>query len=62
MLSIQLKTELGDEIELGSPARSARKRGATGSLIYSLATQEDHIAPAKSVLYGSQYFGGPVTG
>jgi polyhydroxyalkanoate synthase subunit PhaC len=28
--------------------------------IYNLATQEDHIAPAKSVLYGSKYFGGPV--
>ena len=28
--------------------------------IYNLATREDHIAPAKSVLFGSQYFGGPV--
>jgi polyhydroxyalkanoate synthase len=28
--------------------------------IYNLATREDHIAPAKSVLYGSQFFGGPV--
>jgi len=28
--------------------------------VYNLATREDHIAPAKSVLYGSQYFGGPV--
>jgi polyhydroxyalkanoate synthase len=28
--------------------------------IYNLATVEDHIAPAKSVLFGSQYFGGPV--
>jgi polyhydroxyalkanoate synthase len=28
--------------------------------IYNLATREDHIAPAKSVLYGSQYFGGMV--
>jgi polyhydroxyalkanoate synthase len=27
--------------------------------IYNLATQEDHIAPAKSVLHGSKYFGGP---
>ena len=25
-----------------------------------MATREDHIAPAKSVLFGSQYFGGPV--
>jgi polyhydroxyalkanoate synthase len=28
--------------------------------IYNLAAREDHIAPAKSVLYGSQYFGGAV--
>ena len=28
--------------------------------IYSLATREDHIAPARSVLLGSKYFGGPV--
>ena len=28
--------------------------------IYNLATREDHIAPAKSVFYGSKYFGGPV--
>jgi polyhydroxyalkanoate synthase len=28
--------------------------------VYNLATREDHIAPAKSVLNGSQYFGGPV--
>jgi len=28
--------------------------------IYNLATREDHIAPAKSVLYGSKLFGGPV--
>jgi polyhydroxyalkanoate synthase subunit PhaC len=28
--------------------------------IYNLATREDHIAPAKSVLLGSRYFGGPV--
>jgi polyhydroxyalkanoate synthase len=28
--------------------------------IYNLATREDHIAPAKSVFTGSQYFGGPV--
>ena len=28
--------------------------------IYNLATQEDHIAPAKSVLHGSKYFSGPV--
>jgi polyhydroxyalkanoate synthase len=28
--------------------------------VYSLATREDHIAPAKSVLLGCKYFGGPV--
>ncbi len=28
--------------------------------IYNLATREDHIAPAKSVLFGSKFFGGPV--
>jgi polyhydroxyalkanoate synthase len=28
--------------------------------IYNLATREDHIAPAESALYGSQFFGGPV--
>jgi polyhydroxyalkanoate synthase len=28
--------------------------------IYNLATREDHIAPAKSVFYGSKFFGGPV--
>ncbi|WP_084364452.1 class I poly(R)-hydroxyalkanoic acid synthase [Rhizobium sp. RU36D] len=29
--------------------------------VYNLATKEDHIAPAKSVFVGSQYFGGPVS-
>ena len=28
--------------------------------VYNLATREDHIAPPNSVLYGSQFFGGPV--
>jgi polyhydroxyalkanoate synthase subunit PhaC len=28
--------------------------------VYNLATREDHIAPADSVLYGSQFFGGRV--
>jgi polyhydroxyalkanoate synthase len=28
--------------------------------IYNLATREDHIAPAASVLFGSKFFGGPV--
>jgi polyhydroxyalkanoate synthase len=29
--------------------------------IYSLATQEDHIAPPRSVFYGASFFGGRVT-
>ncbi len=29
--------------------------------VYNLATREDHIAPARSVLIGSTFFGGPVT-
>jgi len=28
--------------------------------VYNLATREDHIAPAKSVLIGSKFFGGPI--
>jgi polyhydroxyalkanoate synthase subunit PhaC len=28
--------------------------------VYNLATREDHIAPAKSVLFGCKFFGGPV--
>lgn len=28
--------------------------------VYNVATREDHIAPAKSVLLGCRYFGGPV--
>ncbi|WP_051230998.1 PHA/PHB synthase family protein [Kaistia adipata] len=29
--------------------------------VYNLATREDHIAPARSVYFGSSFFGGPVT-
>jgi polyhydroxyalkanoate synthase len=29
--------------------------------IYNLATREDHIAPARSVFYGSSFFGGETT-
>jgi polyhydroxyalkanoate synthase len=29
--------------------------------IYNLATREDHIAPSRSVYFGSSFFGGPVT-
>jgi polyhydroxyalkanoate synthase len=28
--------------------------------VYNLATREDHIAPAKSVMFGSNFFGGEV--
>lgn len=28
--------------------------------VYNLATREDHIAPARSVFVGAQYFGGPM--
>jgi polyhydroxyalkanoate synthase len=45
------------ELELGGLQLDLRKVKIP---IYSLATQEDHIAPAKSVLYGSKYFGGAV--
>jgi len=34
--------------------------GAVKVPIYNLATRDDHIAPAKSVLLGSRCFGGPV--
>ena len=39
----------------------ARPQGKVKVPIYNLATREDHIAPAKSVLLGSKFFGGPVT-
>jgi polyhydroxyalkanoate synthase len=29
--------------------------------VYNLATREDHIAPPRSVFYGSSFFGGPMT-
>jgi polyhydroxyalkanoate synthase len=34
--------------------------GAIKIPVYNLATREDHIAPPKSVLLGSKFFGGPV--
>ena len=34
--------------------------GKVTAPLYNLATREDHIAPAKSAFYGSQFFGGPV--
>ena len=45
------------DLELGGIQLDLRKVKVP---IYNLATQEDHIAPAKSVLHGSKYFGGPV--
>lgn len=45
------------EMEVAGVTLDLRKVKAP---IYNLATREDHIAPAKSVLEGSKYFGGPV--
>jgi polyhydroxyalkanoate synthase len=45
------------KMEIGGVTLDLRKVMAP---IYNLATREDHIAPAKSVLLGSKYFGGPV--
>jgi polyhydroxyalkanoate synthase len=45
------------EMEIGGVKLNLKKIKAP---IYNLATREDHIAPAKSVLYGSQFFGGDV--
>ena len=45
------------EMEIGGVALDLHK---VTTPIYNLATREDHIAPARSVLWGSQYFGGPV--
>jgi polyhydroxyalkanoate synthase subunit PhaC len=44
------------DLELGGLQLDLRKVKIP---IYNLATQEDHIAPAKSVQHGSKYFGGP---
>ncbi|MCR4283614.1 MAG: class I poly(R)-hydroxyalkanoic acid synthase, partial [Bauldia sp.] len=35
--------------------------GKVKTPIYNLATREDHIAPPRSVFYGSSFFGGKVT-
>ena len=45
------------EMEIGGMQLDLRKVKIP---IYNLATREDHIAPAKSVLLGSKFFGGPV--
>jgi polyhydroxyalkanoate synthase len=45
------------EMEIAGTTLDLRKVTAP---IYNLATREDHIAPAQSVLYGSRFFGGPV--
>ena len=45
------------ELEIGGIKLDLRKVKVP---VYNLATREDHIAPAKSVLEGSKYFGGPV--
>jgi polyhydroxyalkanoate synthase len=46
------------DMEIGGVTLDLRKVKVP---IFNLATREDHIAPAKSVLYGSHFFGGPVT-
>jgi polyhydroxyalkanoate synthase len=45
------------EMEIGGVTLDLRKVTVP---VYNLATREDHIAPAKSVLAGSKFFGGPV--
>ncbi len=45
------------DLEIGGVRLDLRK---VTMPVYNLATREDHIAPAKSVLYGSRFFGGPV--
>ena len=45
------------EMEIGGTKLDLKKVKVP---VYNLATREDHIAPAKSVLFGSQFFGGPV--
>ena len=50
----------------GRPASTIVEKGKRLSLgdvkvpVYNLATREDHIAPARSVFTGAQYFGGPM--
>lgn len=46
------------EMEIGGVRLNLRK---VKTPVYNLATKEDHIAPARSVLFGSQAFGGKVT-
>jgi polyhydroxyalkanoate synthase len=53
---LENKLTKGD-LEIGGVRLDLRKVTVP---VYNLATREDHIAPAKSVLYGSQFFGGPV--
>jgi polyhydroxyalkanoate synthase len=40
----------------GQEAQTEEHQGA----IYNLATRDDRIVPARSVLLGSKFFGGPV--
>ena len=47
----------GGTMQIGGKALSL---GKVTIPIYNLATREDHIAPARSVLLGSQFFGGPM--
>jgi polyhydroxyalkanoate synthase subunit PhaC len=45
------------EMEIGGKKMDLAK---VKTPIYNLATREDHIAPPRSVMLGSNYFGGPV--
>ena len=53
-----LKNKLSrGEMEIGGKTLDLKKVKVP---IYNLATREDHIAPAKSVFFGSKFLGGPV--
>ena len=52
----------GEQARQGADGDRGRDAGSEAHKVpvYNLATREDHIAPAKSVLLGSKFFGGPV--
>ena len=61
VLSAQLLSgEPAEQERDGDRRQAARPQEGITVPIYNLATREDHIAPAKSVLLGSKFFGGPV--
>ncbi len=62
LLSAQLLSR--EQARQGRDGRSPASSSTSSKVkvpIYNLATREDHIAPAKSVFFGSQLFGGPVS-